>query len=449
MHAAKETAHRITASKPIRFRPREQALLLASLAGIASAAHAGCPAPSATVTVVTPVCDGAADDTSALQSMIYSASLSGAPVVIPASPNGCRVNAPLEVCSNTTVIQRGLLKAKTTWGPGGNPSSLYYIADGATDVRIEGGGIIDGAGVSTTSGITSGGATLGDYPGSTPNAQRVTIHGMTIANMGQWPIRIDGTDSLRIDGVTARNSYYGIEIGHDTRNAILANLRVRTITGACISLYRGVHDSTVTNSLVRDCGGPGIYVANDRPSGWPVAQANADITIDGNLVSEASVGIQVGSAADGAISTGINITANQTHHNDTYGIGLVPCDNCQVTANMSHHNGNAAASYQPGILVANSRQVKVAANTIYNEGQGTTTGFGVIVIESTSGLPAGARVNVTGNLIYDDQSPKTMAGAMGGSLAAPIVSTGNSFSSGLLDYFSYATGSVQRNYLTP
>ena len=58
-------------------------------------------------------------------------------------------------------------------------------------------------------------------------------------------------------------------------------------------------------------------------------------------------------------------------------------------------------------------------------------------------------MNVTGNLIYDDQSPKTMTGAMAGTLAAPIVSTGNSFTTGLIDYFSYAAGSVQRNYLTP
>jgi hypothetical protein len=446
MHVAK-LVDRLAARRSARGLVRERLVLFALLTGAAISAHAVCPSTPPTVT--TPACDGTADDTSALQSMIHAASLNGAPAVIPASPNGCRVTAPLEVCSNTTVLQRGLLRAKTTWSASSGAYGLYNIADGATDVRIEGGGIIDGQSVSAASGITAGGATLGDYPSSTPNAQRVTVHGMTIKNMGQWPIRIDGTDNLRIDGVTIKDSHYGIEIGHDTKNAALVNLRVSGIEGSCISLYRGVTESTVSNSLVSDCDSIGIHVFADRPSGYPVAHANANVTVDGNIVRESQAGIVVGSAASTAVATGVNISANQVHHNRTYGIGVVPCDNCQITSNMTHHNGNASASYQPGILVANSRQVKVAANTIYNEGQGTTTGLGIAVIESTPGLPTGARVNVTGNLIYDDQSPKTMTGAMAGSLAAPIVSTGNSFSSGLVDYFSYATGSVQRNYLTP
>ena len=42
-----------------------------------------------------------------------------------------------------------------------------------------------------------------------------------------------------------------------------------------------------------------------------------------------------------------------------------------------------------------------------------------------------------------------MTAALGGTLPVPVVSTGNSLSSSLLDGFTYASGSVQRNYLTP
>jgi len=447
LNTARPLVPRKTRSSGMHDLSRRRLLSSVLLLTAAGGAHAVCPSTLPTVTA--PVCDGTADDTAALQSIIHAASLNGAPAVIPVTPNGCRVTAPLEVCSNTTVIQRGLLQAKTSWSQAGNPFGLYNLADGATDVRIEGGGIIDGRNVSTSSGITAGDATLGNYPVSTPNAQRVTIHGMTIVNMGQWPIRIDGTDNLRIDGVTARDSVYGIEVGHDTKNATLTNLRVSGIDGGCIVLYRGVTESTVSNSLVSDCGGVGINVLSDRFTGYPASHVNQNITIDGNIARNAWVGIQVGSSSTGTIATGVNISANQTHHNRYYGIGAIPCDNCQITSNMTHHNGNAEAPYQPGIMVSNSRQVKVAANTIYNEGQGTTTGVGIVILEAASGLPTAARINVTGNLIYDDQSPKTMVGAMGGSIAAPIVSTGNSFSSGLIDYFGYATGSVQRNYLTP
>lgn len=49
-------------------------LLLAVLAAFAGGAHATCP--SSPPTVLTPVCDGSADDTAALQSIIHAASRS-------------------------------------------------------------------------------------------------------------------------------------------------------------------------------------------------------------------------------------------------------------------------------------------------------------------------------------------------------------------------------------
>lgn len=434
-------------ARPVAFsrRVRRNLILLAVLAAFAGGAQATCPSTPPSVTP--PTCDGTADDTSNLQAMIHAAKFNGAPAVIPATPNGCRVTAPLEICSDTAVIQRGLLRAKSTWSASSGAFGIYTIADGATDVRIEGGGIVDGNNVSAISGITAGGATLGDYPSSPPNAQRVTIHGMTLKNMGQWPIRIDGTTDLRIDGVTVKDSYFGIEVGHDTRNAALVNLRVSGVEGDCIRFYRGVSESTLSSSVISDCGDQGIAVFSNQPGGYPSSLANKNLTIDGNIVRESRIGIYVTSASGSPVATGINVSANQTHHNEFNGIGFVRCDNCQITSNMTHHNGNSEAAYQPGILVSDSKQVKVAANTIYNEGQGTATGLGIVVMETSTG--AGARVNVTGNLIYDDQGTQTMVGALGGTLSTPIVSTGNSFSTGLLDYFGYASGSAQNNYLTP
>lgn len=423
--------------------------LLAALLFAAVGAHAACP-PSPPSTPPSPICDGSADDTTQLQHLIDEATLNGAPAVIPATPNGCRVTAPLEICSSTTIVQRGLLRAKTSWSAQSAALGMYTIANGAASVRIEGGGIIDGANVSGTSGIVSGGSTLGDYPLAPAfNAERVTIHGMTIRNMQQWPLRLDGVDGLRVDGVTARSSNYGIEIGHGTRFATLTGLLVNDIAGSCVRFYRGVSNSTLTNSIVSDCGGAGISVRGDKPGGYPTAVASSDITVDGNIARESLVGIEVNTGAGSAAAKAINISANQSHHNLTAGISLVACDNCQITSNMSHHNGSAAAAYQPGVFVSNSRNVKVVANTIYNEGQGTTTGFGIVLQDANPSLPASARINVTGNLIYDDQAPKTMGAAFGGTLPVPVVSTGNSLSSGLLDAFFYASGSVQRNYLTP
>lgn len=428
--------------------PKAPTLLLTALLLAAGGAHATCP--STPPTVLTPVCDGSADDTAALQSMIHAASLNGAPAVIPASPNGCRVTAPLEICSNTTVLQRGLLRAKTTWSAPNASYGLYTIADGATNVRVEGSGIIDGANVNGTSGIVSGGTTLGDYPVAPAyNAKQVVIHGMTVRNMKQWPLRLDGVDNLRVDGVTARDSTYGVEVGHGSRHATLTGLLVSGIVGNCVRFYRGASDSTLTNSIVSACGAAGISVRSDQPGGYATAVASSDITIDGNIAREAQSGIEITSDTGSASSKAINISANQTHHNRSSGISLVACDNCQVTSNMSHHNGSAALAYQPGIFVSNSRNVKVNANTVYNEGQGTTTGLGIVVMNANPSLPASARINVTGNLIYDDQTPKTMTAAIGGSLPVPIVSTGNSLSTSLLDVFTYASGSVQRNYLTP
>lgn len=427
--------------------PKAPMLLLTALLLAANGAHATCP--STPPTVITPVCDGSADDTVALQSMIHAASLNGAPAVIPASPNGCRVTTRLEVCSNTTVLQRGLLRAKTTWSAT-SVDGLYTIATGATAVRIEGGGIIDGANVAGSSGIVAGGASLGAYPVSPAfHASNVVVHGMTVRNMQKWSLRLDGVDNLRVDGVTSQNASNGIDVGHGTRHATLTGLIAKGATGSCVRFYRGASDSTLTNSIVADCGGAGISVFNDQPSGYPAAIASSDITIDGNIVREAQAGIEITSDVGSASSKAINISANQTHHNRSSGISMVACDNCQITSNMSHHNGSAALAYQAGIFVSNSRQVKINANTVYNEGQGTNTGFGIVMMNANPSLPASTRINVTGNLIYDDQATKSMTAAFGGSLPVPIVSTGNSLSTGLLDTFTYASGSVQRNYLTP
>lgn len=80
-----------------------------------------------------------AGDTSALQSMIYVAKFNGAPAMILAMPNGCSVTASLEICSDTAVIQRGLLRAKSDWSASSGAFGMYAIADGATDVRIASG----------------------------------------------------------------------------------------------------------------------------------------------------------------------------------------------------------------------------------------------------------------------------------------------------------------------
>lgn len=433
-----------------------------------------------------PVCDGVADDQAALQALIDQASATGAPAKIPVTAQGCNVTGPLCVNSNTVVIQDGLLKLSGyTFATPSKQYGIYTIVRNAQNVTIMGRGTIDGGLLPNQEplgcclgGIVAGGpAVIGDYDA---NIKNVTIRGLRIVNTPTWPISIDGTTGVRIDGVTSVNGRFSFQVGHNSHDVIVSNVRISEIRDVGFTFYRGINNGIISNLIVSDARGAGISVFTDTPPEVGPGRPSDYININGNLVYRASGGIDVQSQrvpnSVGIYSRGVNITNNHVHHNQLSGISLIGCAGCQVVGNQSHHNtGNAKIRYPNGINIAGGFGVLAAGNQIYNEGSRDGSiyypgrGIGVheicdlgtastrptpmqVLCVGNILFPATHLVAVLANHVYDDQAVKTMEAAMdANSLAQPVISVDNIWGPvGWLPDVSYPPpGSIFSNYIMP
>ena len=312
-------------------------LPLAVLAARTPQAGAGKPETGKTVGAAkTSLCAGS-DDTVALQAMLNHGNPQMTVVEIPATPTGCKISGPLIVHSNTHVIQNGLLTLSGyVWpSPAATQRGMYTIEDGTHDVIIEGGGTLDGghpnyqtlASGCCMGGIVSGGPAIGAYG---VQVEDITIRGLTIRNIPQWPVELDGAKRVLIDGVTAHDSVNTVAVGHGSSDVIVNNLRVYNIADICFSFYRGVENALLTNSIVNQCNGGGISVFSDWPACVDDPQFSKNVVINNNIAygqnaAQGVGGIDVngrGTAGESGEST--SITFNLAHSHNTQ--GLVECD---------------------------------------------------------------------------------------------------------------------------
>src|SRR5262249_20878887 len=157
---------------------------------------------------------------------------------------------PLFVKSSTRVIVDGLIfLQKVTTSP--QPQwGILTIVNGSHDITIEGNGVLDGNRATQTpnicciGGIVSGGPGLRCYTG---DARNIKVRGLTIKNMPQWPISLDGATDVTIDSVTASDSTNSFQIGHGTTNASVSNVHISNIDDVGFAFYRGVHSASIAN----------------------------------------------------------------------------------------------------------------------------------------------------------------------------------------------------------
>lgn len=405
------------------------------------------------------VCDGV-HDTATLQALLNAGKNTTTGVYeptvveIPMRPDGCIISAPLKVYSNTRIVQNGLVKLVGYVAPMPTEQhGMYTIVDGSQNVTIEGSGTLDGnrsayaTGMCCMGGIVAGGPQVGDY---TANVKNITIRGLRIINSPMWPVSIDNATNVKIDSVTADNSVSTFQVAHNSTNVSVSNVHISNADDIGFSFYRGVTNASLTNSVVSDAGGAAISIYTDNPPGVPVARPSSDITITGNVAYNSNAGIDV-NGANSASSRNITISSNTVHHNVFAGITLSPCTNCLVVGNVIHDDGSAAKGDQGGIFISHSHGLYVTGNTIYNEGQGVVDGYGILVNDWQSGVPASSRLTITANKIYDDQPTKTMLYALYGTLGNPASVTENTLGAmiGVRDNFVYPTGSVVSNINMP
>lgn len=287
---------------------------------------------------IPPDCDGTGYDTCGLQHLLDHNNPEMTVVEIPVTPTGCKIDGPLYVNSNTHVIQNGLIEQSGyVWPSPAEQVGMYTLLTGTHDVIIEGTGTLDG-GHATYSvlpsgccigGIVSGGPALAE-PGVEIND--VTIRGLTIRNIPQWPLELDGVRNLLVDGVTTHDSVNSPGIGHGSEDVIVNNLRVNRIRDVCFSFYRGVENAVISNSIVNECWGGGISVFSDHPLCVGPPLFSKDVVINNNIAygqntfGFGSGGFDVnGIGTEGEVNESVSMTFNIAHNHASQGFALTPC----------------------------------------------------------------------------------------------------------------------------
>ena len=429
----------------------------------AAALLTACPNPA-------PVCNGVADDTCELQVLLDHGNPAMTVVEIPTTPTGCRISGPLFVRSNTHVIQNGLLQLSGyTWPSPSTQRGMYTLEDGTHDVIIEGTGTLDGghanyqtpASGCCMGGIVSGGPAIADY---TVDVTDITIRGLTIRRIPQWPLELDGARNLLVDGVTAHDSVNTAAIGHGSEDVIVNNLRAYRIADVCFSFYRGVENAVISNSVVNQCHGGGISVFSDWPACVGGPNFSKNVVINNNIAygQNAAAGVGgidvLGLDTDGDTSESTSITFNLAHRHNSLGIGMTPARHGLIAGNMTSAQG--PNNYAAGVNLLGAKGVLVSGNSTFNEGGGTTTGLGLhvgtfpasaaiplpICGSSVPALPAVTteRVSILDNFYYDSASTPSMLHALISSGSVPVVVAGNTYAPmiGVADAISYGTGSL-------
>ena len=199
------------------------------------------------------------------------------------------------------------------------------------------------------------------------------------------------------------------------------------ITGAVndygFAFYGGVYNSGITDSLIGGNGGDGVTVLND--GGQTVA--SHDIIIAKNVIwgnAAAGVGVRSnGGATDThkriAISGNTIYGNNQQNNPGIGGIYLYNVYAVTVNGNTIHDDGNGGVSSAGIDITTSAYNVNVTGNLIYNEGQGGGLGVGITL--------NGPFASIIGNTIWDDQSTKTMAYAINGTVGVSTSIIGNTF----------------------
>ncbi|WP_257386498.1 right-handed parallel beta-helix repeat-containing protein [Tahibacter caeni] len=417
----------------------------------------------------TPLCAGS-DDTVALQSMLNHGNPQMTVVEIPATPTGCRISGPLIVHSNTHVIQNGLLTLSGyVWpSPAATQRGMYTLEDGTQNVIIEGSGTLDGghpnyqtfASGCCMGGIVSGGPAIGAYD---VEVEDITIRGLTIRHIPQWPIELDGAKRVLIDGVTAHDSVNTLAVGHGSSDVIVNNLRVYNIADICFSFYRGVENALISNSVVNQCNGGGISVFSDWPACVGDPQFSKNVVINNNIAYGRNAahgvgGIDVnGLGTSGESNESTAVTFNLAHSHNSQGVGMTPARHGLIAGNMTSEQG--LNNYANGVNLLGAKGVLVSGNSSFNQGEGSTTGLGLNVStlpaspltplpicgSSVPALPAVTveRVSILDNYFYDSATSPTMLHALISGNPVPVVVAGNTYAPmiGAVDVISYATGS--------
>lgn len=335
--------------------------------------------------------DGLTDNTTIIQNLLNE--YAGKTKIL--IPFGTFVTQSLTIPSNTHLQIKGILKLKNNT----NGQLISFI--NGQNIVIDGlrFGIIDGNG---TNQITNSELAC-IYSGLDSINDNIIIKNIHIKNAKTWNINMIGKNCSIIDSIISdcpNMSFF--TKGSDNclwRNCLSYNIS----NDYSIGFYGGV-----TNSIIDGCiaynnttnGLAAIAVIND--SGQTTPNKNILVT---NCIAYNNK--SSGFAVWGVDSYEEEITFNNciAYNNNLQNLGtaggflVIKAKNVSISNCKSYANGIGSEG-SCGIFFTDVFNLNIGNNTIYNEGQGSTLGFGI--------LGNGNNVTIHNNLIYDDQITHTL-----------------------------------------
>lgn len=352
-------------------------------------------------------CDGVAgsgtDDTAAIQAAI-TASANGSRLIIPNTGKQCIVGQLL-LPSNTDLEVNAYLFLKP-----GNFQAVLEMQANVSNIYVHGTGTLDGNRTNQT-GTSSG---FQGLPGTNTN---VTLTGLTIVHIKNFPVSINQTNGAWVSYVTISDAGNAPGFAVNCNSCWADHLRITNVFGDYgWAFYGGVTNSGITNSDISGSGAGGIVVLNDSGQ----AAICADILIENNLVhGNVSSGIEVSSGPVGGNGDNqrITIVGNRAYGDNTgNGTGhaeiLLPAVSVSnVMGNTIGPGGNGSNGISGIALSAFSNTLLISGNTIFNMGVGGTNGVGI-------SLGSSPQVVIANNNCFDNQGTMTMAFCLNGNWGA-------------------------------
>jgi hypothetical protein len=272
-------------------------------------------------------CDGKTDVTAAMQAEINSSV--GQQLIIPAGSGVCIVSG-FEVPSNSHLT----INAQIRLGP--NASKTVFNIKNASNIIIDGSGIIDGN--RTMQKNCRGCAGVNALHGSNITVGSIASR-LTIKNVVNWPVNIVKVNGAQMLNLTLLNSGNSVEFAAGTNACLASGLRISGIQDEGFAFYGGAYNCKIENSVITNSSASGVSLLNDRAQKSP----SHDIIIDNvESFNNSLAGIEINTGI-GGIGDHYNVQiSNSRLHNN----GQLPIWNAHGT-NVSIKNCNTVGDALP------------------------------------------------------------------------------------------------------
>lgn len=305
-------------------------------------------------------------------------------------------------------------------------SHILLLAIGANNVVITGNGVLDGnkdhqtasnnAGYPNNGG--NGGISTWLLPNPTMSNDNVHISGLTIQNVLQWPISLNGVTNGKVTGCLLKNSQSAPQFAFGSSNCIASGNTIQNIPDYAFACYEGCSSCVIDSNISTNCGPFGALNDGDATGAWTnVAQHN--ITISNNVSKDPTAyGIFAGSVVTNGTPNflyDIQIFGNTIENARGSGMILAGVNDSIVEGNIIRGGrGDGSSTLFKSFWGYGARNL-ITGNVISSSGLGGPVGVTGTGIDVSS-----FQATVFSNNLFSDTGT-TMTSAFSGTIGSHVV----------------------------